>query len=67
MKKEKQINENKKATRNSYCCDQGHYGGTICSLCGKNVENNYKKCPHCGATFTKTNIDSGTSFGGSDF
>jgi len=44
----------KKATRNCSACDQGHYGSTLCSACGTDVENHYKQCPKCKAIFTRT-------------
>jgi len=56
-----------KATREVIACDQGHYGSTYCSNCHADVENHYKKCPKCGAIFIKTNYDSGSWMGGSDF
>lgn len=32
----------------------GHYGSTYCSECLADAEDHYKKCPKCGAIFTKT-------------
>jgi hypothetical protein len=60
------VNKGKKACRNIYTCDQGHYGSTTCSLCEKDVSERYKECPYCGATFSlEDNYD--YNRGGSDF
>lgn len=63
--KQKKINENKKATRIVYICDQGHYGSTTCSLCQADISGYPDKCPSCGATLVDSNISTNT--GGSDF
>ena len=64
--KKKKDNIGKKAVRNVYICDQGHYGSTTCELCGKPVGWLEDICPNCGATLIlTTNYD--FDFGGSDF
>ena len=65
MKKKKKTTKGKTATRNIYVCDQGHYGLTICSECGYNLEDIYDKCPGCGSVLIGKDID--YNRGGSDF
>lgn len=46
--------EYKTAKRMIYACDQGHYGGTICSECSEDVSEYFDQCPKCGAYLIET-------------
>lgn len=54
------LNENDEpmsAFRNVSACDQGHYGCTLCSNCGEDVEDHFDECPNCKHIFIGNKYD----------
>ena len=49
--------EVKTAQRLVSACDQGHYGCTLCSNCGADVENEFDVCPKCQSVFDETKYE----------